>query len=535
MPVAQSLSSVFLDAAAAHPDRPALAIGEHTVSYAELRRSAASIAATLFAHRGDQGPPLTAVLGQRTESGFAGILGALMSGHGYVPMLPSFPPGRVALMIERSQTRALLVDVGGMKILPQVLAAVPQPLLVVLLDAETTDIDDELRAAAGPHRLLGRSDLVDAAAWQPPTVAPDDIAYLLFTSGSTGQPKGVMVAHRNIARFLDVVIERYGLGPEDRFSHMFDVTFDLSLFDLFGAWAVGGCLCCPTIAERLLPANYVVDSKLTVWFSVPSTALLMKEMQTLSPGTFESLRWSLFCGEALPVPVADAWAAAADRSVVENLYGPTELTLACTLFRWDEAGRAATTGDVVPIGEPFPGMRYRVVDDALAEVAPGQTGELTMTGPQRALGYWNDPERTGQSFVVLPGQDELYYRTGDLVRRPSREGEPITFLGRIDSQIKLRGYRVELGEIEAALREAGQLDVAVVLGWPLAASGGAQGVVAFINDASVDTNALLDTVAERLPKYMVPRRIEVVERFPLNDNGKIDRKALRATLDAAAP
>lgn len=522
----QSLAQVFLDSAAAHPDRPALAIGDHSLTYAELRAKAARIAATLVARRGE-GPPLTAVLGQRTESGFAGILGALLSGDGYVPMLPSFPPARVSLMLERSQARALVVDKGGMRELAEVLEAVPQALTVLLLDGE---VDDDLRARAGRHVLLGPGDLAAEDDWEAPVVAPDDIAYLLFTSGSTGQPKGVMVAHRNIARFLDVVVERYGLGPQDRFSHMFDVTFDLSVFDLFGAWRVGGCLCCPTNRQRLAPAKYVVDAGITVWFSVPSTALLMKETKALAPGSFPGIRWSLFCGEALPVAVADAWAEAASSSIVENLYGPTELTLACTLFRWDDEGRAKTEGDLVPIGEPFPGMEYTVIDEELREVAPGGSGELALTGPQRALGYWKDPERTAAAFTVLPGHTEVYYRTGDLVRRPAAKGEPIVFLGRIDSQIKVRGYRVELGEIEAVLRQETGLAVAVALGWPEGASGGAEGIVAFIDDASIDIDAMLDRVADRLPKYMVPRDVKVVESFPLNVNGKVDRKALRAML-----
>jgi len=526
MPVALSLSQVFLDAATAHPDRPALAIGERSLSYADLRARALRIAATLVANRGEGGPPLTAVLGQRTESGFAGILGALCAGHGYVPILPSFPPARIALMLERSQAPALIVDHGGMRTLAEVLDAVPQSLTVLLLD---DDVDPELRERAAPHTLLGPDDLLEEDAWEAPRAAPDDIAYLLFTSGSTGRPKGVMVAHRNIARFLDVVIERYGLGPSDRFSHMFDVTFDLSLFDLFGAWSVGACLCCPTMRQRLLAAQYVVDAGITVWFSVPSTGLLMKETRLLTPGVFGGLRLSLFCGEALPVPVADAWAAAAPNSIVDNLYGPTELTLACTYYRWDDEARAETEGDVVPIGFPFPQMVVKVVDEALKEVDPGGSGELIMSGPQRALGYWEDAKRTAAAFVVPPGETEVFYRTGDLVRRP-RGDEALLFLGRTDSQIKVRGYRVELGEIEAVLRQEAKLDVAVAIGWPLAASGGAEGVVAFIDDPEVDTAALLDRVADRLPRYMIPREVRVIESFPLNVNGKIDRNALRAML-----
>jgi non-ribosomal peptide synthetase component F len=281
----------------------------------------------------------------------------------------------------------------------------------------------------------------------------------------------------------------------------------------------------------MFPARYVQDARLTVWFSVPSTALLMNETHALAPGAFPGLRWSLFCGEALPVPVAAAFAAAAPGSVVENLYGPTELTLACTAHRFNADASGSPDDDgVVPIGEPFPGMEVRVVDEALHEVAPGERGELLMTGPQLALGYWDDPERTAAAFVVPPGEHRTFYRTGDRVQRP-RGAEPLRFLGRLDTQIKLRGYRVELGEIEAVLRQEAGLSRAVAIGWPRTASGGAEGVVAFIDDAGVDVDALLRRVEQRLPHYMVPRQVRVVERFPLNSNGKIDRKALRAMLE----
>jgi len=525
---ARCLHQVFLDSAAAHPDRPALEIGGAMLDYAHLRTQAQAVAATLRAHRSDDGPELTAVLGQRSQAGFVGILGALCSGHGYVPMLPSFPPARTAVMLERSEARCLVVDRQGARGLAELLERVPQDLTVLCLD--TTPSDEE-RARSARHTLLGPEDLLSADQWTAPEVGEDDIAYLLFTSGSTGQPKGVMVAHRNITRFLDVVGERYALGPEDRFSHLFDVTFDLSLFDLFGAWSCGGCLCCPTGPQRMFPARYVADSSLTVWFSVPSTALLMKETHALEPGSLAGLRLALFCGEALTVPVVEAFAAAASEATVENLYGPTELTLACTTFQWTEASAAQAEGGLVPIGSPFPGMTAEVVDEQLRPVAPGESGELVMTGPQLALGYWNDEDKTRAAFVVLPGQGETYYRTGDLVRRPASDDQPLQFLGRLDSQIKLRGYRVELGEIEAVLREEGPLDVAIAVGWPAAASGGAEGVVAFIDDASIDTHALLDRVAERLPRYMVPREVRVLEQFPLNVNGKVDRKALLASLD----
>ncbi|MCA9716397.1 MAG: amino acid adenylation domain-containing protein [Myxococcales bacterium] len=530
----ESLSQVFLESAAAHPERPALTIGTRTLSYAELRGQAARIAATLVAHRGEHGreaPPLSAVLGQRSESSFAGILGALMAGDGYVPMLPSFPPARVALMLERSRARALVVDRAGMRELAEVLEAVPQTLTVLAVDVEP---DQELRERAARHRLLGPGDLRPETEWSPPQVGPDDIAYLLFTSGSTGQPKGVMVAHRNILRFLEVVTERYALTAADRFSHLFEVTFDLSLFDMFAAWSAGGTLCCPDPRQRMLPARYVVDSRLSVWFSVPSTALLMKETRTLEPGGFPGLRVSLFCGEALTTPVAEAWALAAPNARHENIYGPTEVTLACTTYGFGADIAARAPDGVVPIGAPFPGMRARVADpDTLREVEPGEAGELLMSGPQVALGYWDDPERTRAAFVVPPGESEIFYRTGDRARRPSQPSAPIEFLGRLDHQIKIRGYRVELGEVEAVLRREAGVDAAVAIGWPTTTSGGAEGIVAFLAPgpgAALDVGALQRRLAQHLPRYMVPRQVRVIDAFPLNNNGKIDRNALARTL-----
>lgn len=523
----RALHQGFLQSAARVPRRPAITIGEQMQTYAEVEQAAKALAATLMERRPEGGVPLTCVLGQRTFEGFTGILGALCSGHGYVPMLPSYPAARLVKLIDRSEADVLVVDPGGKRVLPDVLASVAKPLLVVTLGFTLEEADDR-------HTLLSTEDLASADAWVEPAVTPDDIAYLLFTSGSTGEPKGVMVAHRNIARFLDWAIERYELGAHDRFSHMFEVTFDLSLFDMFAPWTVGGCLCVPDMRQRLLPAQYVVDAGLTVWFSVPSTARLMKETRTLSEGLFPDLRLSLFCGEALTCSVGRTWMDAAPNAVTENIYGPTELTLACTAYTMTACMEAHSENGVVPIGAPFEQMRAKVLGTDLTEVEPGETGELALSGPQVALGYWRDEERTAQSFVVPPGEDEVFYRTGDLVRRPTKDGEPLRFLGRLDSQVKVRGYRVELGEVEAVLRTAAGVDDAVALDWPRSESGGADGIVGFLTGSGHDDKAILREMAKHLPRYMVPSELRTMDAFPLNTNGKIDRKALRASLEATS-
>jgi non-ribosomal peptide synthetase component F len=339
-----------------------------------------------------------------------------------------------------------------------------------------------------------------------------------------------MVSHRNVTRFLRVMQERYSLNETDRLSQMFDMVFDLSVFDMFMAWEVGACVCVPSRQQVLLPADYIVESDLTVWFSVPSVAVLMKQLRFLQPEAFPHLRLSLFCGEALMAEVAHAWQMAAPNSVVENLYGPTEVTLACTVYRWQgQASQPDCENGVVPIGEPFPGMTAIVVNEDLKEVLPGQSGELLMAGPQVALGYWNDPAKTSQSFLRPPGHEAIFYRTGDLVRLP-KGARPLTYLGRIDHQIKIRGLRVELGEIEGVLREVAGVDRTVALGWPIAA-GGAEGIVAFLETRHADIDAVVAAAKSRLPGYMVPRTIRLIAEFPLNANGKVDRNALAKLLE----
>ena len=528
-PSPRTLRSGFLASCERFPERPALEVDGEAHSFARLHERAASLAAAL--EPGPAGePPLTAVLGHRSLTAFAGILAALLRGHGYVPLNPQFPTERTRGMLARSGCRSLVVDRGALPQLHALLPGLAGELRVVLPDADPQDVE-ALGGRFPEHRFVSAAAAAACEAFVPRPARPDGVAYLLFTSGSTGIPKGVMVAHRNVAHFLDVMRARYAIDEHDRFSQMFDLTFDLSVFDLFLAWEAGACVCCPSQKQKLVPASYVGESRISVWFSVPSTAVVLRKLRKLAPGAFPGLRLSLFCGEALPAELAAAWAEAAPRSIVENLYGPTELTIACTLYRWDpERSPGECEQGLVPIGTPYPGMEASVVDADLREVAPGDVGELLMTGPQLSLGYWQDPERTAAAFVTPPGRDAVFYRTGDRVRRPHGDA-PLVYLGRVDHQIKVQGYRVELGEVEATLREIAGVDVAVAIGWP-ENPGGADGIVVFLGTGVPDAQAVLREARTRLPAYMAPREIRLVREFPLNANGKVDRRALRETLVA---
>ena len=520
------LGDGFLRSSHEFPDRPALEVQDTVYTYNQLHRRASALARILNDQNSANEPPLTAVLASRSVTAFSGVLSALFRGHGYVPLNPSFPAERTRYMLQQSGCRSLIIDQEGEQCLEELLRGIEKRM--VLAFPEHQNAEPMRKRFPGHHILTGR-DMEDERPIIPVEVSANDIAYLLFTSGSTGNPKGVMVSHRNIHWFLSVMAERYALNEYDRLSQMFDLVFDLSLFDMFMAWGAGACLCCPQSEQVLLPSDYIRDSAITVWFSVPSVAVLMMRLRQLAPGSFPKLRLSLFCGEALGADVTQAWAKACPNSRVENLYGPTELTVACTLYRWQgEASIDECENGVVPIGEPYPGMTALIVDESLEPVEPGHVGELLMTGPQVALGYWKDPEKTAAAFVKLPDGEDIYYRTGDLVRR-ANENLPLLYIGRLDNQVKIHGMRIELGEIEAKLREATGAPRAVAIGWPVNENGVA-GIVGFLEADLGDQAAIIKTLKQKLPAYMLPKKLYGIPEFPLNSNGKIDRKALIAYL-----
>jgi amino acid adenylation domain-containing protein len=352
--------------------------------------------------------------------------------------------------------------------------------------------------------------------------ANGSFAYILFTSGSTGTPKGIGITPANVAAYLDHAVEAFAVRPGDRASQMFELTFDLSVHDMFVTWLGGGTLCVPPANAVMAPARFIIDERITHWFSVPSTAAILAKFRMLRDGVFPTLRQSLFCGEALPAALATQWCKSAPNSTVLNLYGPTEATIAITAHPWTL--ESVTPSDVVPIGSPFPTQRVRVVLDGV-EAAPGQSGELCLCGTQVSPGYLSDPQKTQASFVRFADSDETWYRTGDLVRL-GPDGV-IHYLGRLDSQIQLHGHRVELGEVEGAMRKVTAGRTCAVIPWP---PGGAtvESIVACVEGAGTpdDAAALRAAVAHLLPDYMVPSRMVFVAIMPLNSNGKIDRKAL---------
>ncbi len=516
------LVSGFLRSAAKFPDRPALDVDGRVFSYRELAAVVLAIGKEI-AGSGTKSP-FAAVLAYRSPSAYAGILGALAAGKGYVPLNPTFPVERLVGTLEASGCDVVVVGREALAIFTELARRIPRRLTVILPDLAKSELGD---TAIADIRSL--KDAPRADAYAPRMPAPDAVAYLLFTSGSTGVPKGVPVTHRNARAFVDYVCDRYGFDEHDRFSQTADMNFDLSVLEIFPCWERGSCLCCVPKTHVMAPANFIRDKKLTVWVSVPSVGIFMSKMRLLRPGAFPTLRWCLFCGEPLLVKSAEGWQEAAPAAVVENLYGPTEATVAITTYRWDSrTSPAKSRNGVVPIGWAFEGQQCCVIDEAFNVLGKNVPGELCLGGSQVTAGYFNNPEKTNHHYVRIPsGGEGTWYRTGDLAVED--DDGCFHYIGRIDNQVKILGYRVELGEVDAALRSLSGSDLAVSVP-ETDADGKITSLVGFVCGGKASREDIIDGCRKRLPAYMVPRDVVSINEMPLSSNGKIDRMALAKKL-----
>ena len=491
----------FYGQARTHPDLTALHVDGVSYSYGEVSDLAARVASAL-------GPAQkVGILAARSLGTYIGLLGASWCGAAFIPLSPKLPIDRLIYILTKIRPDALVVDDAGRACLTADLKAAA-PSLVLDLSGNKVD------CLPGNQRH------------PPVTRTANDLAYILFTSGTTGQPKGVMISLGNVAQFLGAMQPRFHPVSTDRVSQTSELTFDVSVFEMFIAWNHGASVEVVPTNQLMAPSRFIADRQLTVWSSVPSIAAFMRRMRLLMPAAFPSIRYSVFAGEALPYPLAEAWQRAAPSSVVENLYGPTEATVYCIGATVGPAFPPTPGRNTVPSGVPLPGLEAAILDETLKNVPPGTDGQLAISGGQIAQGYFNDPELTRQRFPSINGK--TWYLTGDLARRDERG--VVHHLGRIDNQVKVLGQRVELEEIEAHLRAiSGTEDVAAVP-WPIQ-DGIVTGIVAFTSRVSTTPEEILEALRRVLPVYMVPRQVLQLDALSLNPSGKIDRKSLARHLD----
>ena len=479
----------FLRHAAQRPDHPAVEIDGAVVSYHALAERARRLAG-LFLARGAE--KILIALPQGPDA-YAAMLGALLAGAFYVPVNTVAPAKKITGIIDQVRPDVVLAESA----LSAVLAADRAGVAI---------IDPDAARAAPPLTGDGRRH---------------DTAYVIFTSGSTGVPKGVVIPTSALAHYVDWLSARAVMRPTDRVSQFPNISFDLSVLDIFGALNAGATLVVPAgNGDRLFPGEFVQATGITVWVSVPSAFALAMSGRGATAEKLGTVRSFIYCGEPLLRPHLAAMFAACPACEVINLYGPTEATVSMTAVALHADDYHAACADTVAFGDAIPGMGLHLVGGAHDD-----EGEIVITGPQLAAGYWNDPARTEAAFrpVTTGGVATRGYYTGDW---GERRGGHVFFKGRIDRQVKIAGHRIETGEIVARLAECG-FAVSCVLkhGETLTA------VVEIGTAQEFDAERLRRRLFDVLDAYAVPGAIRGIGVMPRNANDKIDEGAVRGWLE----
>ena len=495
----RNVASYLELSAQARPQATAVIDGDTTWSYAQLLEQSKR-AATALAHQGAQHRGVVLMM-EKGAPMLALMMGTLMAGGFYVPVDPQAPADRVHKIAARLQNP--LVVAADAEQAAACVAGLEAPVLTPnsLLSG---DIDEELLARARSQSL------------------ETDPAYVLFTSGTTGEPKGVAVSHHAIATFIASFTELMGLSADDRFANQAPFDFDVSTKDIYGALSLGATLVIVNRKLFMQPAalvSYLQEQQVTVLTWAVAALCIVSGYHALDGADLSSVRKVLFSGEVMPRKHLDAWRTNLPQASFVNLYGPTEITCNC-LYHVLDPERSYDEG--IPLGDSFPHCSVSIVsDDGTRATEPGATGEIVVGGPTLALGYIGMPEQTAQAFVQNPLQTtfpERVYRTGDMATI-SPTGE-LLFAGRRDHQIKIQGHRVELGEIETVIES---LDG--ITRCRCAFDTRTKLIRAFFEGTAESADAV-GLVRDRLPSHMRPASIERVDAMPLTAHGKVDRAKL---------
>ena len=486
----------FFAVAERHAERPAVCSGRDTTSYAELARRAHCVAAFLQA-RGIGRGHRVAIKMEKSADCFATMLGVLASGAAYIPLEATLRPELEARILAHANASAVFRTGGATRM--------PPGSVLEILDEQLAEI------MATPPRSAILAD-----------VEAHETAYILYTSGSTGAPKGVELSHRAALAFVDWAAGHFALNPDDRISNHASLTFDLSVFDVFGALLYGAALYPVPEMQRGMPpylARFMTDRAITVWYSVPSVACRIAEALSAN-APVSRVRHLILAGEPFPKHAIPLLLRTFPNAKLCNLYGPTE-TNVVTFHDVSEVD--AHSSQAVPIGRACPYAKTRVVDDSGAELAPGSRGMLLVACDSLMTGYWADPERTAASIERIG--DERYYRTGDVVDQDA--SGVLRFVGRNDLMVKVEGTRIDLEDVEHVIAGAPGIQELAVLPW--ITRDLKKSLVSFVVSDTAPEN-VVEWCASRLPRAMIPKLIVRVDCLPRTDRGKVDRAALRSAV-----
>lgn len=523
------LPQLVSEAAALHPGAAAVVMDGTTLDYGTLEKHSNRFARSLVAHgvrRGDR----VALWLPKSPDAIVALYGIMKAGAAYVPVDPAAPAPRLAYIARDCEVAGLVTTRDRAAALDEAFAG--RAPMRALWFADAVDGGEELPRVAGlPGVPWGVLASESGDAFGSPGLE-DDLAYILYTSGSTGEPKGVMLSHRNCRVFTDWAAETFELTPRDRVANQAPFHFDLSTFDLFATARAGAAVYPVSARIAAFPAAVAkrwVEDKLSVWYCTPSSLVLMLTRGGLEKLDLSALRVLLFAGEVFPNKYLRQLMALAPHVRFANLYGPTE-TNVCT---WLDVTSPPQGDTPLSIGRACPYDETLVLDDHLKPVPAGGIGELWVRGASVMQGYWGKPERTAlalQSIEITPSLWDRAYRTGDLVRE--RPDGDLEFLGRRDHQVKTRGYRVELGEIESRLAAYPAVDEVVVVAVPdEEITNRLLAVVVLRAGATADADELKQHCATTLPRYMVPDTVAFRTALPRTSSGKVDRRALAESQD----
>lgn len=521
-----TLTDYLRHAARANPAGAAIRARGQVTTYAELDRASNAVALALL--DGSAAPPgRVAIWLNKSVEAVTAMHAVLRSAGAYVPIDPTAPPLRAAAVLAACEASWLVTSAERLQSLQAKAPDVLRSLRCILVDAEQS----------GPEFRNWHEVVARGATAEPVVVphGPDDLAYILFTSGSTGSPKGVALSHRNARTFVDWASTEFALTSADVLASHAPLHFDLSILDVFGAAAAAACVSLVPESWQGLGAaliRFVHDDGVSVWYSVPSALRRMTDDPRAHTLVASRLRVVAFAGEVYPARHLAALRAAVGPSVrLFNLYGPTE-TNVCTFHEVDQDELEPGAAPVPPIGRPCPYAKTFLLDASAGTGFEESIGELCVAGDSVMLGYWNDAASTKAGMVERP--DGRYYRTGDVVRRLA--GGDYVFVGRKDNLVKVKGHRIELEEIEAVLNRAPEVREAVCV-LTRGATGDAliTACVVPVDGSSVDVRQVRGHCRDLLPIYMVPEQIEVVPGLHYTSTGKVDRRAMSRAAEQNQP